>query len=444
MDNLRPFDTDDAAGTPEHEEFEENPAIEPPPSIGTDERRMHVRAYNYWASLLRDRAYPSIEDLDPEQIDDFGPNSVLLDFTGGIENPVIAWLGPKLREECDLEEDVEDIEDVPSRSLLSRLTDHYMQIIANQAPVGFEAEFVNHRGDNTMYRGILMPFSSDDDTIDFIYGVINWKTAASAAEQEVLQAALGQALATPEKLGASTAPVWADGPSLSGAQTEGEGGRGNRAADETEIDLADDPEPESLADFLSVARESAEFARLANSRSRAALYAALGRAYDFAQTADAEPETYKELLRDAGIRRQDRAPMTPVVKLVFGADYDKTRLTEFASALTYARHKDIGRGALAAYLEKYEGGLKAVVAAERALRRPVSSIAPAEDAGAALRDFTIRSFVTLDEDDGDEEFALLIARRMPDGRFAVLGAVPHDESLQKRAIKVFSRQAKAV
>jgi hypothetical protein len=35
---------------------------------------------------------------------------------------------------------------VPSRSLLSRLTDHYLQIIANSAPIGFEAEFVGQRG----------------------------------------------------------------------------------------------------------------------------------------------------------------------------------------------------------------------------------------------------------------------------------------------------------
>ena len=32
--------------------------------IGTDERRMHVRAYNYWASLLGNRDFPSIEDLE--------------------------------------------------------------------------------------------------------------------------------------------------------------------------------------------------------------------------------------------------------------------------------------------------------------------------------------------------------------------------------------------
>ena len=44
---------------------QDDAAIERPPSIGLDERRMHVRAYNYWASLLDNRLYPSIEDFDP-------------------------------------------------------------------------------------------------------------------------------------------------------------------------------------------------------------------------------------------------------------------------------------------------------------------------------------------------------------------------------------------
>ena len=41
---------------------------------------MHVRAYNYWCSLLEGRDYPSIEDLDPGSIEDFGPHSVLLEL----------------------------------------------------------------------------------------------------------------------------------------------------------------------------------------------------------------------------------------------------------------------------------------------------------------------------------------------------------------------------
>ncbi len=160
-------------------------------AIGADERRMHVRAYNYWCSLLDGRDYPSIEDLEPGNIQDFGPHSVLLDFTEGSDNPATPYIGTAIREECGLGDDIKSIDDVPSRSLLSRLTDHYMQIIANRAPVGFEAEFVNQRGRNICYRGILMPFSSDGDTIDFIYGVINWKDAGEAAEiPQVIRPAL--------------------------------------------------------------------------------------------------------------------------------------------------------------------------------------------------------------------------------------------------------------
>ena len=195
----------------------EDDAIDAPPVIGTDERRMHVRAYNHWVSLLRGRAYPPVEDLEPEKIGDFGPHGVLLDFTGGTESPAIAWLGEKLRTECDLPVGVSSIADVPPRSLLSRLTDHHLQIIANRAPIGFEAEFVNARGNNAMYRGILLPFSSDDDTIDFIYGVINWKEVvdedvAKKLNEEVLKATR----ATPSR---PMVPVWADGPSRFSGQS---------------------------------------------------------------------------------------------------------------------------------------------------------------------------------------------------------------------------------
>src|SRR5436305_1108219 len=186
-------------GPPQMDSYSEHPSDfdlpssseAPPPNdvsaaIGTDERRMHVRAYNYWVSLLEGRDFPSIEDLEPGEVQDFAGHSVLLDFTCGRDNPAIPYIGAGISDECGLNEDTRTIADVPSRSLLSRLTDHYMQIIANRAPIGFEAEFLNQRDENICYRGILMPFSSDGDAIDFIYGVINWKTVAEASPSETV------------------------------------------------------------------------------------------------------------------------------------------------------------------------------------------------------------------------------------------------------------------
>src|SRR5207237_6576994 len=130
-------------------------------AIGTDERRMHVRAYNYWVSLLDGRDFPSIEDLEPGEVQDFAGHSVLLDFTCGRDNPAIPYIGAAIRDECGLDDDTRTIADVPSRSLLSRLTDHYLQIIANRSPMGFDAETVNQRGTNICYRGNLMPSLSN-------------------------------------------------------------------------------------------------------------------------------------------------------------------------------------------------------------------------------------------------------------------------------------------
>ena len=101
-----------------------------------------------------------------------------------------------------------------------------------------------------------------------------------------------------------------------------------------------------LADWLALARETAERAIAADSRSRGALYQAVGKAWDFALVAEQQPEAFAALLDDAGLAAQDRAPMTPVVKLVFGATYDKTRLAEYACVLGHAKDEGVGRGEL--------------------------------------------------------------------------------------------------
>jgi hypothetical protein len=420
---------------------DDEPAIEAPPEIGVDERRMHVRAYNYWVSLLDGRAYPSIRDVDPANIEDFGPNSVLLDFTDGTDNPGVAYIGRALREECGIDGEIHDIGNVPSRSLLSRLTDHYLQIIANCAPIGFEAEFVSQRGLNTMYRGILMPLSSDGDQIDFIYGVINWKevvdhhTAASLV-REVSRAAGAASSAV-------ASPVWADGPhsdplgevdfvppplELGGDLELGVGYDDEQPT--LDLTLGADA---GLADRLCLARETAEAVKNADARSRAALYRALGQAYDFALAAEAEPEDYAEILEDAGLKAQDRAPMTPIVKLIFGVDYDKTRLTEFAAALSYGRRQDVPQGELSTYLERFSGGLKGVVQAERRERRPAPKLDAGEEARAGLR--SAEAIAHLDIAAEGEEFVLLVARREADGRLAVIAPVRPDKALIDRAVR---------
>jgi len=579
MDTLRgAFETsEEAEDGHEWDAHEEEVARQlPPESIGQDERRMQVRAYNHWASLLGDRSFPSIEDLEPHDLPDFGPNSVLLDFSAGIDDPIVQYLGDKLGEECGATGPIARLSDVPPRSLLSRITDHYMQILANQAPIGFEAEFVNQRGSSILYRGILLPYSSDDDTIDFIYGVINWKEMADQVTADELLLEIDQALEgeeavededEPHKHHADPVTDWADSPladlevgandveevapSIDGIEEaidfddnvaplvdgledqpqrddlpmpdfgqydlddpdEDEDEDGDEPGysfasltdyieapakkaldlDSGEFDAADfnvEPEegatqseidfgaeafdsealvPETLDtptfdgeqileeiepvppvteelphdadlyDCLAAARELAQSARASEDRSRQALYAAVGRAYDFSLAAQAEPDEYNELIEESGLSVQDRAPMTPVVKLVFGSDYDKTRLTEYAAVLSHAHRLELERGSLAGYLSDADGGLKGVVTAERRLRREESgkTVEPENAVRHALakklRELEALTLEALETE--GPEFALVMVRRDGTGSVDVLGEVPEDIALVERAAR---------
>ena len=439
MDNVRGFDGD-LNGDRIDGEYDEPVVSEPKLDIGSDERRMHVRAYNHWVSLLRGRAYPSIEDLDPANIADFGPHAVLLDFSRGVEDPVIAYLGSALRAECDLDSSVTLISQVPSRSLLSRLTDHYLQIIANRAPIGFEAEFVSQRGFNTMYRGILMPFSSDEDTIDFIYGVINWKELVDAELQAQLDAEVQAAVrAAPPR--AAAAPVWADGPNAeredSGVTETAAGDTDERDTDDGDTGSIDAPVPTrtatTLSDQLMLAQQTAAAVRAADTRTRSTLYRALGRAHDFAAAADRDPAGYEALLDAAGITLQLRAPMTPIVKLVFGADYDKTRLTEYAAVLGHARRVGIDPGAFGDFIEGFEGGIKGVVKAERALRQPAAR--PKPDRGRALAARPVLASFALATDVPVGDYVVLLARSGADGEMQVVATIG-DAALTEKAMRV--------
>ena len=608
----RAFDADD-----------EDLGLDRPASpVGDDERRMQVRAYNHWASLIQDRNFPSIDDLDPDSLPDFGPCSVLLDFSYGTENPGIAYLGDRLAAECDATDvEVNMLSDVPARSLLSRITDHYMQILSNQAPIGFEAEFVNYTGKNVLYRGILLPYSSDDDQIDFIFGVINWSYLADQRSTDELMLEIDQALEeNPDAAPLAQSTGWdeADEPAydepaaedhveqdpadaaeevakrspivhgltpmgradeveadqvedqdlpvpsfgwtdddedegqdeedegefqvssplpdpmpdplptysplmskaksprsilpLTGLDASGEdesgygeddfsqdndaeefgpaypelnqealdavepaaeydGPESEPAVEELELseyvaeeelpaeeflqdevvdethtgtglaatqEVADYPasDANALGEELAAARRLADNAKDSEDRTRHALYEAIGKAYDFSLAAAEAPEEFETLIADAGLAMQERAPMTPVVKLVFGADYDKTRITEYAAALAHAHRHRLERGELARFIESHEGGLKGVVQAERRLRREETG-QPAETAqeriARQLRDLAAIEFDAIPS--AGAEFALVMIRRDETGDVVVLGEVPEDPGLVERAAR---------
>ena len=143
------------------------------------------------------------------------------------------------------------------------------------------------------------------------------------------------------------------------------------------------------------------------------------------------PEDYAELLEESGVKAQARAPMTPIVKLVFGIDYDKARLTEFAAALSFAqRERDRGRRFRRTSSKGSPAGSRRWSPPSAQARRPSRAdtqrrSGPRQAARRARRS----RWPTLP---ADEEFALVVTRRGADGAHEAV-AIVDDEALVERA-----------
>jgi hypothetical protein len=201
----------------------------------------------------------------------------------------------------------------------------------------------------------------------------------------------------------------------------------------TEALVSPPVESNVLDSRLVEARNKAEVAAEASVRSHVALYSALSAAYDFALEAQSNAEAYSRIVEEAGLAVQARAPLTPVIKLVFGLDYDKARVTEFAAVLSWALRQNLPAGAFGERLES-EGGLKAVVRAERSARHPESQSDSNEFAALRSAPALVSMNIPLS---GADEFVLLVARRELNGEFAILKAVA-DPQLLRRAVRKIS------
>lgn len=367
-----------------------------------EERRLHILAYELWASLLDGREFPSLVDFTSAAIAFFRDQSFLIDFSNGYATPEIRFIGRDLQAQIEAPLAGQALREAPGGSLIGRLGTHHMEVLANRSPIGFEAEFETAEDENTLYRGILLPLSDDNEHIHFILGVANWKRERLSRQPS--------------------------------------GGSDEKAAIVLVEDIvADDPGPvpTDLAAQVAWTQRRVSAMLALGAANRAALYDALGLVFALYHALEADLDRYGEILAAAGVTRQDRAPFTPVLKLVFGVDYDKTRLTEYAAALAYAHAQGQTPESLARFIAGQEGGIKGCVKAERENRRAGSSQTGARQLADAIDRLMRLNALDLAAVDipEDGEFALLLARRRAAGGVEPIRILPEGRGGIEAAIR---------
>ena len=146
-------------------------------TISPPERRKHASVYNYWLSIKRDRQFPPIRDLDPLEISDAGPYSLLLEMVGGGEDAGIRHIGQAIKGGIT----VEKIAEAPNPSLLACIAARLPVVAGCCDAFAFEDEYESADG-RTRCWVTLLPFSATGSWIDYVYGFVTLDSPAGAAD----------------------------------------------------------------------------------------------------------------------------------------------------------------------------------------------------------------------------------------------------------------------
>jgi len=348
------------------------------------ERRLHLRAFGFWFKLKEDRPWPSLREFRGEAIKEFRAQSFLLDVHDP-DNPTILYAGEGFKERFGgRPAKGTALKAAPKGSFLKLVCDDYIEALETKSPIDFEGVVREPNNVHVSYRGCFMPMSDQDDNIEYLYAVVSWHQASEGNTPIGLKSGSSSALAT------------------------------------------------MLEECQTHARNLGQV----TGRSRDTLYGVLANCLRFFEASEAAPEEYAEILSGAKLKTQARAPFTPILKLIFGMDYDKTRITEYAAALGHARRMGATPETLVEFLNQVSGGIKGCVKKERRAKRGRSGrkSKPAITFEQAQVKLSASRARALDRVQLDDDFCLMIARRSVDGSPEILDVADVPKAALKAAL----------
>jgi hypothetical protein len=160
-------------------------------TIKSSERQKHVTVLDYWLSIRGDKEFPPLHDLDPLEISDAGPCSILLELIGGGQDAEIRHLGEALQSEIS----VARIIDAPSPSLLSSIARKLPIVSISREFLAFEDSFTTPAGTTRCWI-TLLPLSSCGSWVDYVYAFVSLDSSGAKSAPAPEPAAVVDAMET--------------------------------------------------------------------------------------------------------------------------------------------------------------------------------------------------------------------------------------------------------
>lgn len=144
------------------------------------ERRLVIRLLDYWRSVTDQRRWPSPSDFYPAVIPDLWRFCFLIDLSGADRGGerTFSFIGDFHREMYDIDLIGTAVAKADPNMLITRASSYIDDVVAREVPVTYGGQFTDRRGYGVLYRSILLPLSTDNETISAILGAANCQETA--------------------------------------------------------------------------------------------------------------------------------------------------------------------------------------------------------------------------------------------------------------------------
>lgn len=139
------------------------------------ERRLNMRLMAYWWDNRGARRFPTICDFVPEELGDIWANCFTLRPAEPQEKSQFRYIGEMIAKFAGAQQSPATVDQVPPETLLDHATRNIGEVMGQKVPVIRSGSFLDPQGNTLVFRSILLPLSSDQETIDCLVGAARCK-----------------------------------------------------------------------------------------------------------------------------------------------------------------------------------------------------------------------------------------------------------------------------
>lgn len=134
------------------------------------ERRLNMRLMAFWWDRRAGRRFPTRADFSGEELTDIWHHCFTLVPEDPLSASTFAYIGETVANLSGIDEPAPTLGQLPENTLLGQATGNAEKVLAQKIPLIASGEFVDFRGQEVVFRSILLPLSDDQETVDSLVG----------------------------------------------------------------------------------------------------------------------------------------------------------------------------------------------------------------------------------------------------------------------------------